>query len=193
MEARASSKVRDNFVPANARIIAKALMESFCIRHTNILGERRDYVKDMYFYALKFDGEEIPTDSVILQDLEDKFHTTPETFEYYYLKMTKDGEIIVYWKETIEPINNIVLSKFKDFDDFKSKFRGEIDEDVLLEYWKKGRNEEELINNKIKEIEDALKKSVEKVPHDKIKISRKKPKLTIKPKSTFEPYVEQPS
>ena len=48
-----------------AKANAKILLNEFCLRHPDIKGAKRDQVKDIYFYYLKFGKENIPTDIIV--------------------------------------------------------------------------------------------------------------------------------
>lgn len=75
--------------------------------------------------------------------------------------MNKNGKINVYWKETEELLHNISLSKFNNIKEFRSVFKGKVEEKLLNEYWEKEKNEFERVNFNIKEIIKDLEKNKE--------------------------------
>ena len=139
----------------------KKLLDEFCIKYPEIKGKKRDQVKDIYHYSVKFDVENIPTDAQILNDINNITSTSIHTYEYKYLRMNKNGKINVYWKETEELLHNISLSKFNNIKEFRSVFKGKVEEKLLNEYWEKEKNEFERVNFNIKEIIKDLEKNKE--------------------------------
>ena len=128
---------------------AQKFRDKFCERHPEIQGKRRDQVKDIYYYAIKFNHENIPTDSIILNDINKNMHTSSQVYEYKYLQMKKNGNVDIFWKQTEEPLVNINLKQFKSYEEFHGNFRGPVDEKRLREFWEKQKKDEELIEKEL--------------------------------------------
>ena len=71
MLAKTSSCV-DSLDIQNIKETAQKLRDKFCERHPEIQGKRRDQVKDIFYYAIKFNHKNMPTDSNILNDINKK-------------------------------------------------------------------------------------------------------------------------
>ena len=143
-------KVNKQIAKAQARI----LLNEFCIRHPEVKGTKRDHVKDIYFYALKFGKQNIPTDYAILNEINLNIITSAQQYEYEYIKINKPGIATIHWKDTDEPMTNIDISKFKNYNEFRSVFKGNVNEIELKEFWNKMRAEEERKQLFIKLLED---------------------------------------
>ena len=65
-----------------AKANAKILLNEFCLRHPDIKGAKRDQVKDIYFYYLKFGKENIPTDIMIMNEINYNIVTSAQKYEY---------------------------------------------------------------------------------------------------------------
>ena len=123
---------------------AQKFRDKFCERHPEIQGKRRDQVKDIFYYAIKFNHKNMPTDSIILNDINKNMHTSSQLYEYEYLQMKKNGNVDIFWKHTEEPLININLKQFKSYEEFHGNFRGPVDEKRLRDFWEKQKKEEEL-------------------------------------------------
>ena len=123
---------------------AQKFRDKFCERHPEIQGKRRDQVKDIFYYAIKFNHKIMPTDSNILNDINKNMHTSSQLYEYEYLQMKKNGNVDIFWKHTEEPLININLKQFKSYEEFHGNFRGPVDEKRLRDFWEKQKKEEEL-------------------------------------------------
>lgn len=128
---------------------AQKFRDKFCERHPEIQGKRRDQVKDIYYYAIKFNHENIPTDSIILNDINKNMHTSSQVYEYKYLQMKKNGNVDIFWKQTEEPLVNINLKQFVSYEELLGNFRGPVDEKRLREFWEKQKKDEELIEKEL--------------------------------------------
>ena len=62
MLAKTSSCV-DSLDIQNIKETAQKLRDKFCERHPEIQGKRRDQVKDIFYYAIKFNHKNMPTDT----------------------------------------------------------------------------------------------------------------------------------
>lgn len=175
MSAYATQKVKTNLDLAQIKELTKSLHEEFCLRHPEIKGQRRDKVHEMYFYSLKFGKYSIPTDSVILNCLENNTFPTAATFEYNWLEMNQDGTVTVGWKPTKEPMVNIPLNDFKTIGDFRSKFIGSVNDDTLRKYWDAEKQQEFIVYQVRKRFD---KEPVAKEPKKRIQVSKKSPILT---------------
>ena len=143
MLAKTSSCV-DSLDIQNIKETAQKLRDKFCERHPEIQGKRRDQVKDIFYYAIKFNHKNMPTDSNILNDINKNMHTSSQLYEYEYLQMKKNGNVDIFWKHTEEPLININLKQFKSYEEFHGNFRGPVDEKRLRDFWEKQKKEEEL-------------------------------------------------
>ena len=162
MFAKTSDKTNTNMSKEKIKRCVNRLLIEFCRKYPDIKGAKRDRVKDIYFYSYKFGAENIPSDQQILNDLNENTVTSIHTYEYKYLMMKKNGKIDVFWKETEEPLCNISLSNFNNYGEFRSTFRGKVNEKLIHDYWEEVKEELKRINNSTKDIiEDQANKSLE--------------------------------
>lgn len=153
------------------KLLKKAL-EAFDKRNPDVHGARRDLVRTRYWFCIIYGGENpvFPSDSVVLKPI----NTTMSTYDYEFLEHNQDGTFDVHCKKTKEPLENITLTQYKNFDEFKRKcIRGKIfNEQNLSEKFLKIKKEQEEIDNSIKE----LKSNIDDEEYEDLIIPKSKPK-----------------
>ena len=92
MLAKTSSCV-DSLDIQNIKETAQKLRDKFCERHPEIQGKRRDQVKDIFYYAIKFNHKNMPTDSNILNDINKRYSPITATNSMLY---SKSRQLFVY-------------------------------------------------------------------------------------------------
>ena len=137
-----------------AKANAKILLNEFCLRHPDIKGAKRDQVKDIYFYYLKFGKENIPTDIMIMNEINYNIVTSAQKYEYKYLEMKQHGIVTIHWKDTDESITNIDISNFKNFKEFRAVFKGYVNEKELQKLYEEMKIEYERQQTMLSLLED---------------------------------------
>lgn len=130
---KASSANSDAALNTTARMLAAAFCDRTGIPATN---SRIKYVAGRYFKCLKYHWRLTP-DRIILYDIKHNTYTSDRPYVFDGL-IYRNGKLYVLWSETQEPLQNINLGAFENFEEFRKCFIGELDEGtekIIKEYW----------------------------------------------------------